>query len=301
MAGLITGIILDRYPNGGGERLVAVALGDNAHRDGTHIYPSIAEIADRTKLSRRTVQLHMSKMVATGWLILTRKSTGRRGDTNEYRISPEWLVGGECVPPDGPVLRTNAKRPESWGANIAPHPEGLPQTWGAEIAPQQMAAWGAASDTMGCNLTHDGVKPITPKPSGTVKEPTPLPPGGGPSAFERLVAAYPRTRVDLHQAAEAWRKLEPDDELQRAIVDAALAQAGRPEWETEGGRYAPRLSKWLRTKRWLDPIIRTVVTSPPPPVPERNLSAEQRRANRDRARELASATRAAIAQRKVLA
>src|SRR4051812_48871918 len=109
MAGFVTGIILDHYPNGGGERLVAIAPGGKAPRDGTNIYPSIDEVADRTKLSRRAVQGHIAKMVAVGWLVLVRKSTGRRGDTNEYRISPEWLAGGDCIAPTEPVLRTNAK------------------------------------------------------------------------------------------------------------------------------------------------------------------------------------------------
>lgn len=160
MAGLMTGYVLDRYPRGGGERLVAIALADNAHRDGTSIYPSVAELSERSMLSRRSVQVHLARMVASGWLILVRKSSGRRGDTNEYRICPAWIKGGECTPPPDPVLRTNAKRPESWGAETAPHEP-------VDNSPPQ--------SVMGCSLKRYGVQPTAPKPSITCIN-TPLPP-----------------------------------------------------------------------------------------------------------------------------
>lgn len=274
MSGLVTGIVLDRYPNGGGERLVAVALADNAHRDGTRIFPSVAEIADRTKLSRRTVQLHLARMVASGWLILTKKSTGRRGDTNEYRISPEWLAGGECTPPAEPVLRTNAKRP--WGANIAPH---------------EHAAWGATSDTMGCNLTQDGVQPIAPKPSGTVIEPPPNPPAGGASGFDAVTAGYPR-RAGREAARRDWDELAPDAKLQAEIARAIQAWIPSAEWQREGGRYIPKLGRFLRDKRWLDAPGSVPAPTPAPlPPPEPPLTPEQRAENKRRAAELAASFR----------
>jgi DNA-binding transcriptional ArsR family regulator len=223
MSGLVTGAVLDRYPYGGGERLVAVALADNAHRDGTHIFPSVAEVADRTKLSRRSVQNHIAKMVAAGFLILTRKSTGRRGDTNEYRISAEWLAGGDCIPPAAPVLRTNAKRlSESWGAEFAPH----------EVV-DKSTGWGAASGIMGCSLERHGVQPTAPKPSGTVKELIPpFPPAGGEggfdatqagkprpagmeagAGFDAIAAGYPR-RAGMEPARKVWESMTPDAALQ---------------------------------------------------------------------------------------
>lgn len=256
LSGLITGIVLDRYPGRGGERLVAVALADNAHRDGTRIFPSIAELADRTKLSERSVQSHISRMVASGWLILTKKSTGRRGATNEYRICPDWLAGGACTPPPAPVLRTNApKRPQSWGANSAPH----------EVV-EKSRPWGEAGCAVGCNLTQGGVKPTAPKPSLTVKEPdTPLPPEGGrepdhaeqsgqPDAngfIANFWADYPR-KVDEQLSRKAWAELAPGVDLQRKIADSVKAWAQQDEWKREGGRFVPKPHRWLARKRWTD-------------------------------------------------
>lgn len=259
MSGLITGIVLDRYPGRGGERLVAVALADNAHRDGTRIFPSIAELADRTRLSERSVQLHISRMVAAGWLILTKKSTGRRGATNEYRICPDWLAGGNCTPPAAPVLRTNApKKAKSWGANSSPHE-----------AVDKSHSWGEAGCAVGCNLTQDGVKPIAPKPSLTVKEPnTPLPPTGGrePGQAEQTDEAlppdaddftanfwslYPR-KVDEQLARAAWAELAPSPDLQRTIKAAVIAWSASDEWKRERRRFVPKPNRWLARERWKD-------------------------------------------------
>ena len=54
--------IFDRYPNGGGEMLLALAIADHAHDDGTHIYPSVSALAKKTRQSERTVQYQLRKM-----------------------------------------------------------------------------------------------------------------------------------------------------------------------------------------------------------------------------------------------
>lgn len=87
--------IFERYPNGGGEMLLALALADHAHDDGTSVRPSVKTLAIKTRQSERTVQYQLRKMQDYGWLILTRKTSGKPGDTNEYRINPEWLTGAK--------------------------------------------------------------------------------------------------------------------------------------------------------------------------------------------------------------
>lgn len=97
--------IFDRYPNGGGEMLLALALADHAHDDGTSVRPSVKTLATKTRQSERTVQYQLRKMQDYGWLILTRKTSGKPGDTNVYRINPEWLTGAK---PDGCNFFTGA-------------------------------------------------------------------------------------------------------------------------------------------------------------------------------------------------
>lgn len=88
-------MVFDRYPEGGNERLLALAMADHARDDGTRIWPSVAELARKTMQSERTVQRQIAKMVSRGWLEVVRSATGRPGDTNEYRVCPAWVAGGE--------------------------------------------------------------------------------------------------------------------------------------------------------------------------------------------------------------
>lgn len=87
--------IFKRYPNGGGEMVLALALADHAHDDGTHIWPSIGQLAKKTRQSDRTVQYQLRKMEESGWLILMNDGKGGRNMHREYRISAEWLNGAD--------------------------------------------------------------------------------------------------------------------------------------------------------------------------------------------------------------
>lgn len=87
--------VFDRFPEGGGLMVLALKLADHAHDDGTHIFPSVEALAQKTRQSGRTVQRQLEKMVKAGWLIPVSDNKGGRGLTNEYRISPEWLGGND--------------------------------------------------------------------------------------------------------------------------------------------------------------------------------------------------------------
>ncbi|WP_258391401.1 helix-turn-helix domain-containing protein [Stenotrophomonas maltophilia] len=98
-------MVFDRYPNGGGEMLLALALADHAHDDGTHIFPSIARLAEKTRQSERSVQYQLRRMEQSGWLVLVNAGIGGRrsgfgegGRTRQYRINPKWMKGAEIAP-----------------------------------------------------------------------------------------------------------------------------------------------------------------------------------------------------------
>ena len=90
--------VFERYPNGGGEMLLALALADHASDDGSRIFPSIKALAEKTRQSERSVQYQMRRMQEMGWLILVSAGNGGRSMTSEYRISSEWLKGAEIAP-----------------------------------------------------------------------------------------------------------------------------------------------------------------------------------------------------------
>lgn len=90
--------VFDRYPNGGGEMLLALALADHASDDGTRVFPSIKGLAEKTRQSERSVQYQLRRMQEAGWLILVNAGNGGRGMHSEYRISLEWIKGEEIAP-----------------------------------------------------------------------------------------------------------------------------------------------------------------------------------------------------------
>src|SRR5687768_6181810 len=87
----VMSMVFERYPVGGGELLLALAMADHARDDGTHIFPSIDALASKTRQSRSTVQRLTKRMVGRGWLQPVRMATGRPGLTNHYRIDPQWI------------------------------------------------------------------------------------------------------------------------------------------------------------------------------------------------------------------
>ena len=115
MSGKMVGEVFDRYVwRTMGELVLALKLADNAADDGRRIFPSVAEMAQKTGQSVRTVQSHLARMRATGWLVPVTPLDGGRGRSVEYRISPEWVAGGVPVPPVADGLK---------GAEVAPFSE----------------------------------------------------------------------------------------------------------------------------------------------------------------------------------
>lgn len=253
MSAKVTGMVFDRYPEGGGEMLLALALADHAHDDGTSIFPSIARLAAKTRQSQRSVQYQLRSMEKSGWLILVGGAKGGRkpgsesqGRTREYRINPAWINGADIAPLTPPV--DNQEK----GANIAPFG----------------GAKGAIHDVKGCNpqlervqsATSKGATAIAPESSVNHQEPS----GNRQSAhakngkaakpaalFERLWQAYPR-KVAKADAEKAFAKLGADEALLTVLLEAIAKQSAWPEWREDGGKFIPHPATWLNGKRWLD-------------------------------------------------
>jgi len=122
----MTGMVFDRYPGGGGEFALALALADNAHDDGTSIYPSVETLAKKSRQSERSVQYQLRKMQKMGWLILVSEGGGRLpgfnsgGKARQYRINPAWIKGADIAP-----LESGDSEAESAkGAKTAPFQKG---------------------------------------------------------------------------------------------------------------------------------------------------------------------------------
>lgn len=138
-------MVFKRYPNGGGEMLLALALADHSSDDGSGIYPSIKSLADKTRQSERSVQYQLRRMEEAGWIILVNSGNGGRNQRREYRISPDWIKGAEIAPPEKGAIHD------------------------AKGAPDNIK--GAIGDAKGCNGLHPHITVNEPseEPSITIK------------------------------------------------------------------------------------------------------------------------------------
>ncbi len=69
--------------------------------------------------------------------------------------------------------------------------------------------------------------------------------------FEFWWQSFPR-RQNKVKAREAWRLLDPDEELQAVILEATARQSKWEQWTREGGKFIPHPTTWLRGRRWED-------------------------------------------------
>lgn len=279
--------VFERYPAGGGEFALALALADNAHDDGTHIFPSVSVMARKSRQSERQVQRCLTAMLASGWLIKVRSAAGR-GRPTEYRINPAWLAG------KGDILTPFPIEPE-----LSTNPDKM-----SPFCAQKTGKKGDIRDGKRVTFeTEKGDICDIPIRTGSNHIP-PYPPAGGAGTsvdnsnaggFDDFFAAYPR-RVGREQARQAWDTLAPDASLRKRIADAVAAWARSPEWQRNGGQYVPKPARWLREARWDD--VPGCALAPPPAAPPPRLVApltpEQLKANAENAR-------AAVARIKGLA
>jgi hypothetical protein len=91
-------LVFERFPYGGNERVLALAIADHAHDDGSSVYPGNERLAQKTLISERTVIRLMQKFVKIGWLIKVKNGNSGRGIANEYCISPNWIKGDKLSP-----------------------------------------------------------------------------------------------------------------------------------------------------------------------------------------------------------
>jgi hypothetical protein len=203
----VMSMVFERYPSGGGEMLLALALADHAHDDGQHIRPSVKLLAEKTRQSERAVQYQLRKMECAGWLILVNAGHGGRNRRREYRINPAWIKGEKIAP------ITELK-----GANSAPFEMAeLADEKGENSAPFEVEK-GAIDDTKGCKSEHERVQSATEKgakllhPHRTIREPS-VEPSIKPSLLRES---------DYQDSARAERTESPPDEPKKTASESPV-------------------------------------------------------------------------------
>lgn len=199
--------VFKRYPNGGGEMLLALALADHAHDDGTHIFPSVDHLADKTRQSVRAVQYQLKKMRECGWLIRVSAGHGGRSQVTEYQISPEWI--------DGQAIDGLANHADNF-----PNAKSAPFIGGEKGAKRDIK--GANDDVKGANQDSKGCNPL--HPHRTINK------SSESSRKRKAVAAAPgarpktETKIQKAKAAKAGTGTLSAEDLVAEGVDLRIAQ-----------------------------------------------------------------------------
>ena len=91
MSSRLVGLVLEHYPTGGGEFVLAIALADEAAHSGGNVRATISEMARLSRQSIRQVRRLLRKMESSGWLQCLTHSEGGRSKGGYYQINPEWV------------------------------------------------------------------------------------------------------------------------------------------------------------------------------------------------------------------
>ena len=150
-------MVFDRYHQGGGLLLLALALADHAHDDGSHVFPSVAALAAKTRQSVRTVQYQLRDMEAEGWLISVSAGNGGRSMSTEYCINPAWVAGADIEELGADSDDVFPEKDDQKGATGGTKGCNLTQER-VQLATQK----GATGGTKGCNPRHKRVQPVAP-------------------------------------------------------------------------------------------------------------------------------------------
>ena len=71
------------------------------------------------------------------------------------------------------------------------------------------------------------------------------------SSFQNFWEIYPR-RTGKKTALQAWNKINPDNELQKIMLDAIERNKQTKQWQSR--RFIPHPATWLNQERWNDEV-----------------------------------------------
>lgn len=229
--------VLHESPATGNDRLVLIAIADEADDAGRNAFPGIDLIAHKARVDKRTTMRALGRLEATGELLIRRPDHPGRGRFNRYVVvmgrDPDALAGELGWPPpplDPATVAALAKRRECQNDTLGIRPISPPPQPGENHGDDDpgKARIGDTGDGFG-NQTTPGAA-LDPDPDRHTGAPAPnvntrrrrgLDPSP-PSPLELSgLAARALADAGNRQVAES-RLVEPAGQAQ---VDAALAEA----------------------------------------------------------------------------
>lgn len=207
-------------------KLVLLSLADRAGEITSECYPSVKRICTDTGMDRKTV-IKSLKMLCDCGLI---SDTGdRKGDTKQI------VVYQLNHPKNGIVPKTEQF--------LFSHDETVPFFPGkSTVFPckeSQKRDTGSTNES-----TNESTITLSAKKQQKAKAKT-------DEDFELFWNEYPKKR-NKGDAEKAWKKIKPNKELQKKIIEAIGLAKQSPDWIKANGQYIPQPASWLNSKGWLD-------------------------------------------------
>ncbi|WP_137160244.1 helix-turn-helix domain-containing protein [Blastococcus sp. CCUG 61487] len=122
--------VWEHSKTGGGDRLLLLAIADNADDDGDNAWPSVATLARKTQTSDRTVQRGIERLVKGGCVEVSRGAG--RGGTHRYRVLMTAVAAEGCGCDEHAV--TDQEQAVTAGDNLAGAVEN-PSQGGVNLTP----------------------------------------------------------------------------------------------------------------------------------------------------------------------
>lgn len=210
----------------GADKLVMIGIADVANDEGVG-WIKVADLAEWASITPRSVSRILARLEADGYIERRIGMGGFRDHIealrpNLYTILPEPSKEHEELSTG--VTRVSSLPPDTC---VIPPPDTC-------VTPPP--------DT--CVIPHNNDQQ-------RLNNHSPLPPKGGAPGFDQVFAEYPR-QTERDRALRVWQELQPSEELARQVVQSIRAWRLDPSWQREGGRFVPRLWRWLRDRRWED-------------------------------------------------
>lgn len=212
------------------DRLVLLAIADHADSAGGRAWPSLARLAARCGMSRRSVMRSIDRLVAEGDLerIQGGGVKGRGGTTNGYQLSMKRGQTGTTLPPG----------PDPKGGQSVTTPAPLDDEKGCQAVPSDPVSLGTACPEVVTESPSSG-DPVAPEPSRTTQNHSLI---DSENHSDREPDQPPSSDDDDQQEAPVSYSSDPEQVFIRTAVLVGRAVAARRSTDDERG-YAHGVTK----------------------------------------------------------
>lgn len=207
--------VWDSSKHSGSELLMLLAIADFSDDAGI-AYPAVPTLAAKCRMTPRNANLILAALRRTGELVV-RQNEGPKG-TNLYQVVFSQTPEASFTPEGRFTLKPASPTPEA-----------------GFLKPLKPASDEPSVNRQQPSITRDAVKPHRSKSVDSV-----------PDGFAEFWFAYGKKTGKANSIRE-WKKLKPDSELIRRIIDAATCYSTVTEL-----KYRKDPERWIRDRRFED-------------------------------------------------